>query len=92
MSAIELVQKILRRRSHYRRCLIDTGSSGQAVLADLRRFSRFGDSPLVVSNGQTDEFATAVAIGRQEMFSRIVHMLHLDDSQLLRIKEEPQDE
>jgi len=68
--------------------------SGKAVLADLRRFCRYGESPLVVSSirQESDQFATAVNIGRQEAFSRIAHMIHLDDAQLINLKEEAQNE
>lgn len=82
-------EKLLRRRTHYR-AVFDSSPSSRAVLADLRRFSRFTESPLVVSNTrqQVDPFATAVKIGRQEMFQRIIHHLHVDDAQLIRMMEQ----
>lgn len=81
-------EKLLRRRSYYRDCF--NTQSGRAVLADLRRFARFTESPLVVSTvrQQADPIATAVRIGRQEMFSRILHHLHVDDAQLLNMMEQ----
>ena len=87
-SAQQFVQRLLRRRSFYRRVFIDSGQAGAAVLADLRRFCKAGDSALVVSNGQSDVMATGMAMGRQEVFWRIVNHLHLDDAQLLRLKEQ----
>lgn len=67
---------------------IQTGAAGQEVLADLRRFCRVGEPPLVVGrDGQTDVYATGMAAGRQEVFWRIASHLHLDDAQLLKLKE-----
>ena len=37
--------------------------------------------------GCTDLYATGMVAGRQEVFARIVAHLHLDDSQLLKLKE-----
>ncbi|CAB3644075.1 Bbp19 family protein [Trinickia soli] len=83
-----MIDRILRRRSHYRATF--KGDSARHVLADLRRFCRAGESPLVVSTirQQADPIATAVQIGRQEVFQRIVAHLHIDDAQLLKLKEE----
>lgn len=83
---------ILRRRSNYRAAF--GNDPGTAVLADLKRFCGYAVSPLVVSplSRQTDAMATGVRIGRQEVFQRIVTMLHADDSQLLKLKEEYQDD
>jgi hypothetical protein len=91
---VSLVDRLLRRRSHFRRCFIETGPSGAAVLADLRRFSGATETPLVVSQArqQVDPLATAVKIGRQEMFWRIAHHLHLDDAQLLKLKDTAEEE
>lgn len=80
--------RIVKRRSHYRRVFNDTGSSGAFVLADLRRFCKAGEPPIVIGqNGQTDIYATGMAAGRQEVFWRIASHLHLDDAKLLQIKE-----
>ncbi len=81
-------EKVLRRRSWYRATF--NTPAGQAVLKDLRRFSRFTESPLVLSTTrqQVDPLATAVRIGRQEMFQRIIHHLHVDDAQLIRMMEQ----
>lgn len=80
------IDRILNRRSHYRN-IFNGKQSSNAVLADLKRFCRGQSSPLMVSNGVTDTFATAVAIGRQEVFNRIVQMINIDDAELLKIKE-----
>ena len=85
---MSLIDRILRRRSHYR--VVFKGKSGEAVLADLKRFCRAMSTPLVVSaqSGCSDPMATGVAIGRQEVFQRIIQHLNLDDAQLLKLKEE----
>ncbi|MCX4154990.1 MULTISPECIES: Bbp19 family protein [Paraburkholderia] len=85
-------EKLLRRRSFYRATF--ESQAGRAVLADLRRFARFTESPLVVSTvrQQVDPFATAVKIGRQEMFQRIIHHLHVDDAQLIKMMEQEQND
>jgi hypothetical protein len=85
---IPFIEKLLRRRSYYRHVFVSTGSAGEAVLADLRRFCRAGEPPIVLGrDGQTDVYATGMAAGRQEVFWRIAHHLHLDDAQLLKLKE-----
>lgn len=81
------VQRLLHRRSHYRHVFQSTGASGEAVLADLRRFCKAGEPALQLGNGQTDVYATGMIAGRQEVFWRIATHLHLDDAQLLKLKE-----
>lgn len=85
---MSLVDRILRRRSNYRAAFESV--PGQQCLADLKRFCNYGSSPLVISmtRQQVDPIATAVRIGRQEVFQRIVAQLHIDDAQLLQLKEE----
>lgn len=81
-------QRIVRRRSHYRHVFMHAGKSSEYVLADLRRFCKAGEPPLVIGqNGQTDIYATGMAAGRQEVFWRIASHLHLDDAKLLQLKE-----
>jgi ABC-type uncharacterized transport system fused permease/ATPase subunit len=89
---IDFFTKLLKRRSFYRATFNTT--PGQVVLEDLRKFTRFGESPLVVSTvrQQVDPIATAVQIGRQEVYSRIVHHLHLDDSKIINMKDTNHDE
>lgn len=82
------IQRLLRRRSFFRHVFIQTGTAGQEVLADLRRFCRAGEPALVLGrDGQTDVYATGMVAGRQEVFWRIASHLHLDDAQLLKLKE-----
>ena len=90
---MSMLDRILRRRSFYRAVFTRESVAAQRVLADLRRFSRYGESPLVVSTlrQQADPIATAVQIGRQEMFQRIISHLHIDDAQLLKLKEEAEE-
>ncbi len=89
LNPIAHVQRILRRRSHYRATFGGTPSS-EAVIADLKRFCRYGESPLVVSLSlqQVDPVATGVRIGRQEVMQRILTHLHIDDAHLLNLKED----
>ena len=82
------IRRLLKRRSFYRHVFIQTGSSGEAVLQDLRKFCRAGEPALVLGrDGQTDVYATGMVAGRQEVFWRIASHLHLDDAQLLKLKE-----
>lgn len=80
--------RILRRRSNYR--AVFESQAGLAVLADLKRFSGFMESPAVVSSlrQKVDVEATFIRIGRQEMLQRILTHLNIDDSTLLRLKED----
>jgi len=86
------IERILRRRSHYR--AVFGTPSGAQVLADLKRFCRAHASSVIVSpqSGMIDTHAMAVNEGRREVFLRIASHLHLNDADLLRIKEETQDE
>lgn len=81
------LSQVLKRRQHYRHVFQGTGRSGDFVLSDLRKFCRAGEPALQVGNGQTDVYATGMIAGRQEVFWRIAHHLHLDDAQLLKLKE-----
>jgi hypothetical protein len=81
--------RTLRRRSNYRATF--QTQSGKEVLADLKRFCRGMQPPLVLGDGGVDTHGTAVAIGRQEVWLRIVAHLHLDDSQLMNLKETSDD-
>lgn len=85
---IEWVRRLIDRRMHYRHTFSADNRSAQIVLADLKKFCKAGQPPLVVaSNGQTDVYATGMAAGRQEVFWRIAHHLHLDDADLMKLKE-----
>ncbi len=84
---MSIYTKFLRRRGHYR--AVFESESGKAVLADLKRFCGYMESPAVVSQlrQKVDIEATFIRIGRQEMFQRIITQLNIDDAQLLRLKE-----
>lgn len=84
---MSLYTKLLRRRGHFR--TVFESDSGKAVLADLKRFSGYMESPAVISQlrQKVDIEATFIRIGRQEMFQRIITQLNIDDAQLLRLKE-----
>lgn len=73
---------LLRRRGNYRATF--TTDAGRAVLVDLRRFTKHGESPLVVSPATqvTDAMATGVRIGRQEVMQRILAHMRLTDEDL----------
>jgi len=58
------------------------------VMADLRNFCRGTSTPAVVgANGAIDPIATGIAIGRQEVWHRIVSNLHLTDADIYRLVE-----
>lgn len=85
---MSLIERILRRRSWYRAVFKRGDQAAEQVLADLRRFCKAGEPPLVIGrDGQTDVYATGMLAGRQEVFWRIASHLHLDDAQLLKLKE-----
>jgi hypothetical protein len=89
---MSLIDRILKRRSHYR-AVFHPGVHTDVVLADLRRFC-FGNAPTIKldGNGAVDPLACVAAAARQEVWLRIINHLNLDDSQLLKLKEEAQNE
>lgn len=89
---MSLIDRILRRRSHYRAVFQPGNASAEAVLADLQRFC-FGNAPTIrySNQGAIDPLATTAAAARQEVWLRIINHLHIDDAQLLRLKEEAND-
>lgn len=86
---MRLIDRILRRRSHYRTVFKPGSASTEAVLADLQRFC-FGNAPTIKysQQGAVDPLASVAAAARQEVWLRIINHLNLDDSQLLKLKEE----
>lgn len=82
-----------RRRNAYGRLfkLQDGRPVGDSrlVLADLKRFARLPDAPLVRASGSgnADPLATGVMIGRQEVVNRILAHLHLSDAAFFNLKE-----
>lgn len=89
---MSLIDRILRRRSHYR-AVFRPSASTDAVLADLKKFC-FGNAPTIKYSGQgaIDPLASVAAAARQEVWMRIINHLNLDDSQLLKLKEEAQND
>jgi hypothetical protein len=85
---------IANRKRAYQRLFVTVGGEPigdtRAVLADLKRFARLGEAPLVVSpiTGAVDPVASAVRAGRQEVVQRILAMVHLSDRALFNLKEE----
>lgn len=71
----------LRSRA-YRLTFQNSGSND--VLKDLARFCRAGKTPF-----QADDRRTYVAIGRQEVFQRILDHLHLSPDELYKIYNTP---
>lgn len=90
--ALLRAQRILKRRSHYR--AVFAHPSAPHVLADLKRFCRGMSSPAQFSpqSGMIDPVATGIAIGRQEVWLRIATHLHIQDGDLVNLKEEANDE
>lgn len=89
-----MIERLLRRKRAYRRlfALQDGEPVGDAktVLADLARFCRANDPPLVRSpvTGAVDPIASAVLVGRQEAFNRIRAQLHIDERTLFNLKDD----
>lgn len=87
-------QVIQRRRTAYRVLfLLKDGNltvAGKGVLSDLRSFCRATSTPAVVSqqSGVIDPIATGIAIGRLEVWHRIVQHLHVSDADLYKLVEE----
>jgi hypothetical protein len=88
------VSPIINRRCAYQRLFTvangEPVGDARAVLADLKRFARLGEAPLVVSpiTGAVDPVASAVRAGRQEVVQRVLAMVHLNDRALFNLKEE----
>lgn len=63
-------------------------------LADLKRFCNVDSSTVRVSpkSGQIDPLAMAMAEGRREVWLRLQHYLKLDEKELLKLKEDRNDD
>jgi len=81
-----ITQFVLRKRQAYR-ALFAPGPATDIVLADLKSFCRGAKSPAVVSpvTRQMDPMATGIAIGRQEVWFRIVTNLNISDADLFKL-------
>jgi len=88
------INRALFRSRAYKRALLDgrTGGlseDGQIIMAQLKRFSRFGKPPVAADRtGATDMFEVGRMVGRQETVQLIVEALHLDEKTLTNLKEE----
>lgn len=94
---INIRNLIQRRRNAYRAVFMpgeELGPAAKDVLADLRRFCRATSTPAVVSpvTQQVDPVGTGIAIGRQEVWMRIMQHLHIDDADLYRLVEYSENE
>jgi hypothetical protein len=83
---------IFRRRRAYRAVFQPggvLGPSGEIVIADLRDFCRATSTPAVVSPGtqSIDPMATGIAIGRLEVWHRIMQNIHVSDADLYKLVE-----
>jgi hypothetical protein len=85
-----VIERLLRRKRAYRRLFAPESGDARTVLADLARFCRANDPPLVRSpvTGAVDPIASAVLVGRQEAFNRIRAQLHLDERTLFNLKDD----
>ena len=92
------VHRVLFRSRAYKRLFTDpkTGKiseDGLAVLAHLKRMSRYGKPPAATDRtGSTDMFEVGRAVGRQEIVQLIVEALHLDEKTLTNLREDIPDE
>jgi hypothetical protein len=88
---------LLRRKHAYVRLfrMQTDGPTGdvRTVLADLKRFARLPDAPIVRSvAGQVDPIASAVLAGRQEVVNRILAHVHIDERAYFNLREETDDD
>jgi hypothetical protein len=90
------VQRILNRKSAYRRTFMDASGNisrdAEIVLADLRKFCRATSSTVMVSpiSKSIDPIAMGMAEGRREVWLRLMAHLHIDEKQVFNL-EEPND-
>lgn len=85
-------QSIVRRTFDFLRtrkrsfCLTFRSGSGNAVLVDLAKFCRVGETPAVLGkDGKIDVNLSCVMIGRQEVWLRIQQHLNLTPEQLMQL-------
>ena len=82
----------------YKRMFLDDkgqlNEDGKIVLADLMQFTRFYQSPMVVSPSTqaTDVPASFSLMGRREVTCRIMDHLHVNDSALFMLQKEVKDD
>lgn len=88
----KILEMVSRKRQAYRMVFRPDGNrntvAADIVLADLRQFCRGTSTPAAIGgNGVIDPIATGIAIGRQEVWHRIVSNLHLTDADIYRLVE-----
>lgn len=87
-------QRLLNRKQAYRRAfgvdrLGHVAGDGRVVLADLKKFARLPDAPVVRDGaGRIDPIASALLAGRQEVVNRILATIHLDERVMLNLQDE----
>lgn len=83
---------LTRKQAYQRLFALEDGrpvGDARAVLADLKRFSQSPDAPLARDGqGRIDPVASAVLVGRQEMFNRIMAMIQIDNRALFNLRED----
>jgi len=94
----KIIRKLIFRRRQAYRALFTADDAlrpaAQIVLSDLRRFCRATSTPAVVSHvtQNIDPMASAIAIGRQEVWHRIMQHIHVSDADLYRLVENEEDQ
>jgi hypothetical protein len=53
---------------------------GLIVLDDIKRYCYYMKTPLCTNDGRTDEFKTAMNLGRQEVINYIISMINKNES------------
>lgn len=89
------MQRLMGKRQSYRRLFLREegvlSPDAEVVMTDLRKFCRATGSTAMVSpqSGTIDPIAMAMAEGRREVFNRINEYLHLKESTIHNLREEP---
>jgi hypothetical protein len=83
-------KRLARKRTAYRQCFFDDNNqltqAGRTVFADLAKFCRAQQSTAIVSpiSRTVDIHASMLAVGRLEVYNRILAHLHISDAEILR--------
>jgi hypothetical protein len=92
MKQTDFIRRLQRKRFAYRRMFLADDNTPNAdarvVIADLKRFCR-AEAPCIQYDkaGKLDPVASAYLEGRREVYLRIMHFLHIDDSTIYNITE-----
>lgn len=78
---------ILRKRQAYRETFNPESKAVHIVMSDLRKFCRATGTPAVASpiTLTIDPLATGIAIGRLEVWNRIIQNTEISDADILRL-------